>query len=161
LLPEHHAPLGLRTVAIFEFAKGLIVLIAGLGLLSLIHKDVQKAAEQIVFDLGLNPAHHYPRIFIDAASTLTDQRLWLLSLAALFYAIIRFVETYGLWHEKAWAEWFAAISAALYLPIELIHVIEKPTWVSAVVPLINVGIVAYLIYLIHESSKKPEARPAP
>ncbi|HZV33272.1 MAG TPA: DUF2127 domain-containing protein, partial [Verrucomicrobiae bacterium] len=78
---HHRAPLGLRTVAIFEFAKGMIVLLAGLGLLSLIHHDAQAVAEDIVRRLHLNPAHQYPRIFIDFAGHLTDARLWFMSLS--------------------------------------------------------------------------------
>ncbi len=112
----HHAPLGLRTVSIFEAAKGLIVLLAGLGLLSLVHRDAQRVAEEIVRVLHLNPAHHYPNIFIDIARNLTDGRLWALSAGALAYSTVRFVEAYGLWHERPWAEWFAVLSAGIFLP---------------------------------------------
>ena len=35
---------GLHVVALFEGAKGLLVLLAGFGLLSFIHKDVHEAA---------------------------------------------------------------------------------------------------------------------
>jgi Predicted membrane protein (DUF2127) len=31
---------GLRAIAVFEAAKGMVVLLAGLGLLSLLHHDV-------------------------------------------------------------------------------------------------------------------------
>ena len=113
---HHKAPLGLRTVAVFEFAKGLLVLMAGLGLLSLIHGDAQTVAENIVRLLHLNPARRYPRVFIEAASRLTDTRLWFLALAAAIYAAVRFVETYGLWHERPWAEWFAVLSAGNLSP---------------------------------------------
>jgi uncharacterized membrane protein (DUF2068 family) len=154
-VPVHKAPLGLRTVAIFEAAKGMIVLLAGLGLLSLIHRDAQSVAEEIVRLMHLNPARRYPRIFIDYAGNLTDARLWLLSLAALIYSTVRFVETYGLWHERPWAEWFAVISAGLYLPVEVIHLIDKPNFVSIAVLSVNVGIVAYLAYLLaHEARLK-------
>ena len=154
-LPAHHqAPLGLRTVAIFEFAKGLVVLVAGLGLLSLVHRDAEHVAEEVVRLLRLNPAHHYPHIFIDFAGNLTDTRLWFFSLAALVYATVRFVETYGLWHERPWAEWFAVISAGLYLPVELYHLVEKPSVLSLVIPLVNLGILAYLAYLLAASSAK-------
>src|SRR5436305_641496 len=39
---------GVRTVALFEAAKGALVLAAGLGLLGLIHRDVQAFAERLV-----------------------------------------------------------------------------------------------------------------
>jgi uncharacterized membrane protein (DUF2068 family) len=150
----HKPPLGLRTVAVFEFAKGLVVLIAGLGLLSLVHRDAQQMAEELVTLLGVNPAHRYPRIFIDAASQLNDAKLWFLSVAALMYSTVRFVETYGLWHELPWAEWFAVISAGLWLPVELYHLYDKPGVLSLSVPVVNIGIVIYLAYLLFSNSTK-------
>ena len=51
---------GIRIVSFFEGAKGLLVLFVGAGLLELIHKDLHLAAEQIVRQLHLNPARHYP-----------------------------------------------------------------------------------------------------
>ncbi|MFA5058651.1 MAG: DUF2127 domain-containing protein, partial [Opitutaceae bacterium] len=62
-------------VAVFEGTKGLTVLAAGLGLFELMHQDVQAAAERLVRHLHLNPASHYPRIFIDASVWLDDTRL--------------------------------------------------------------------------------------
>ncbi|MEO5762904.1 MAG: DUF2127 domain-containing protein [Vicinamibacteria bacterium] len=58
---------GVRSVAVFEAAKGLIVLAAGFGLLSLLHRDVQAVAESIVRHLHPGPAGHYSEIFIRAA----------------------------------------------------------------------------------------------
>ncbi|MDB6019580.1 MAG: uncharacterized protein JWR19_4069 [Pedosphaera sp.] len=142
---EHHsAPFGLRTVAVFEFVKGLLVLLVGVGVLSLIHRDVQFEAERIVEWLHFNPARHYPAVFIELASRLTDQRLWLLAGGAMLYAIIRFVETYGLWHARPWAEWFAVISAGLYLPIEVVHAYNKKSLIGTGVFLLNLAIVLYL-----------------
>lgn len=150
----HHAPIGLRTVAIFEFAKGLIVLVAGLGLLSLIGHDVQQEAEQLVRLFHLNPARDYPRIFIDFASKLDDARLWFYSVAALAYAGVRFVEAYGLWHELAWAEWFAVLTSGMFLPVELAHLVAHRTLISLCVPVVNIGIVIYLARLLVISSRR-------
>ena len=38
---------GLRAVATFEALKGVIVLLLGLGILGLLHKDVEAAAESL------------------------------------------------------------------------------------------------------------------
>jgi hypothetical protein len=73
---------GIRTVALFEAAKGALVLAAGFGLLSLLHKDLQQAAESIVRHLHLNPARHLPRVFIEAATRMTDKKLWLFAAGA-------------------------------------------------------------------------------
>jgi uncharacterized membrane protein (DUF2068 family) len=155
---HHHAPLGLRTVAIFELAKGWIVLVAGLGLLSLIHHDAQAVAEEIVRRLHLNPAYQYPRIFIDFAGHLTDARLWFMSIAALVYAAVRFVEAYGLWHELAWAEWFAVLTSGMFLPVELSHLFMHWSLVALCVPLVNIGIVIYLAMLLAANARRKANR---
>ena len=59
---------GLRMVAVFEGAKGGLVLVTGVGLLAFIHRHLHSAAEEVVRHLHLNPARHYPRIFLDAAA---------------------------------------------------------------------------------------------
>jgi hypothetical protein len=63
-----HSPDAIRVAATFEAAKGLIVLFARSGLFMLIHKDIHSVAEQSVRHLHLNPARHYPSIFLDAVN---------------------------------------------------------------------------------------------
>lgn len=138
---------GLRAIAIFEASKGVLVLVAGLGLLSLIHHGGQNVAEEIVRLFHLNPAHHHPRILIDAATHINDSHLRLLALAALVYSAVRFIEAYGLWRMRAWAEWFAIVSGAVYIPLELYELVRRATVVKAAVLVVNTGIVAYLIYV--------------
>src|SRR5436190_19221006 len=110
---------GERIIAVYEAAKGALVLAAGCGLLSLLHRDAEAAAESLLEHFHLDPAAHYPRIFLHAASNLTDARLVLLALGAFVYALVRFVEAFGLWRRRRWAEWFAAVSGAVYVPIEI------------------------------------------
>jgi len=141
------AATGLRTVATFEALKGFLVMAAGVGLLSLLHQDVQQAAESVVRRLHLDPARYYPRAFIEAATALTDTRLWLLACAAFAYAIARGVEAYGLWRARAWGEWLAILSGTLYLPIEIYALVNRPTALKAAVLLVTVGIVAYVGYV--------------
>jgi uncharacterized membrane protein (DUF2068 family) len=138
---------GLRAVAVFEAAKGLLVMLVGLGLLSLIHRDVEQVAESVVRHLHLNPARHYPRIFLQAAGRLTDARLWMLASGAVAYAILRGVEAWGLWRARPWAEWVAIVSGALYLPVELYELVHRPTPLKAVILAVNAGIVAYVAYV--------------
>jgi uncharacterized membrane protein (DUF2068 family) len=77
-----HLSRALRTVAVIEAAKGALILLVGFGLLSLVHHDVQRFAEHLISHSHMNPAARYPRIFLDAASQLTDARLWLMAAGA-------------------------------------------------------------------------------
>ena len=137
---------GLRTVAAFEAAKGILVMAAGVGVLSLIHHDVQHAAEAVVRHLHLNPARHYPQVFIAAAARVTDARLWLLAAGAFAYSAVRVVEAYGLWHARVWAEWLAILSGGLYLPVEVYELVHRASTVKAVVLVVNLAIVGYVSY---------------
>src|SRR5512138_950399 len=110
---------GLRIIALFEGAKGLLVLLTGCGVLLLIHKDLHAVATQLVAHFHINPARHYPQIFLDATAHVNRMELWVLAATALLYAVVRFIEAYGLWHRQPWAQWFGALTGALYLPLEL------------------------------------------
>jgi uncharacterized membrane protein (DUF2068 family) len=134
-----------RAVALFEAAKGTLVLLTGFGALSLIHHDAQRIAEQLVGHLHLNPAKHYPRIFIDTAANLTDTRLWRLATLAAMYGLIRFVEAYGLWLGRRWAEWFAAVSGGIYIPFEIYELLQRVTWLAIGALVANVLIVVLMI----------------
>jgi uncharacterized membrane protein (DUF2068 family) len=138
---------GMHTVSLFEAAKGALVLAAGFSLLSLVHGDVQAAAENLVRHLHLNPSRHYPRIFIDAASHFDDTRLRALAAFAFVYATVRFAEAYGLWYRRIWAEWFAIVSGAIYLPVEAYEIWMHATWLKVAVFLINTAIVAFVAYV--------------
>lgn len=147
---------GVRAIALFEAAKGGLVLIAGLGLLSLVHRDVQAFAEALVRHSHLNPASHYPEIFVQAASRVTDTHLWLLAGAAGMYALVRGVEAYGLWFERRWAEWFALVAGGLYVPVEIYELIRHPTRLKVLVLATNVGIVLYMIYVLRNPAKQAQ-----
>lgn len=143
-----------RAVALFEAAKGVLVLAAGFGSLALVHRDVQHLAEQLVGHLHLNPAKHYPRIFVDAAADLTEARLWTLAALAMAYAAVRFVEAYGLWRAQRWAEWFAALSAGIYIPFEIYELYAGVAWLSLGVLLINLLVVGVMLRALFSAAPK-------
>jgi uncharacterized membrane protein (DUF2068 family) len=142
---------GLRLVAIFEAVKGTLVLALGFGLIAMAGKDIEVLAGRLVGFLHLGPA--FSRIFLDLASHVDSTRLWMYTALAFVYAAVRFAEGYGLWYHRAWAEWFAALSAGLYIPIELMEVIRHTTWIKVIVLASNIAIVALLVKVLVESRK--------
>ena len=145
---DHPVRNGLRVVALFEASKGVLVLLAGCGVLACVHRDLHAAAAELVTDLRLNPASRYPGIFLDAADRVTDVQLWAIALSALTYSLVRFVEAYGLWMELQWAEWFGLLSGAVYVPVELFELFRRVSWPTVSVLTVNLSIVAYLGYAL-------------
>ena len=146
---------GLHVVALFEGAKGILVLLVGFELLSYIHTDVNEAAMHLVKQFHLNPASHYPRVFLELVEHIDDTKLWSMAFAATMYFVVRMIEAGGLWLRKTWAEWFAVLSGGIYVPVEIYEVASKVTWPRITVLVANIGIVSYLLFvLIKEREKK-------
>lgn len=144
----------LRAIASLELAKGLIVMLAGFGVLHLRHHDVWGVADSLLNLLHISPDHRYARLFLDWADAVTDKRLLVIAIIAMIYSLLRFFEAYGLWRERAWAEWLALVSGALYVPFELWDLLHKPTWIRAAVLIVNLIVVAYMAYLRAEGRRR-------
>ncbi|MGZ8219757.1 DUF2127 domain-containing protein [Methylomagnum sp.] len=140
----NHTLGGIRAVALVEAAKGALVLLAGFGVLSLLHKDVREVAEALVGHFHLNPESRIPHVFIELAGRLTDARLWLLAVFAVSYSALRFLEAYGLWNARRWAEWLAVASGAIYLPFEIYELGVSVTALKLVTFALNALVVLYM-----------------
>ena len=96
---------------------------AGLGLPFLL-----AGAIKIVYDLGL----YFGFRNVPLAS------------AAALYAALRFLEAYGLWRNRRWAEWLAALSGAIYIPFELYELHRGVSWLKLAALLLNAAVLAYM-----------------
>jgi uncharacterized membrane protein (DUF2068 family) len=134
-----------RTIALIEGAKGVLVLLAGLALLGLVHHDVGAIAQALVREAHLNPASHLPRIFLEASGKVDDHRIYFLARFAMVYSGLRLVEAYGLWHRRPWGEWLGALVGGLYLPFEVRLILRRFTMLHLLVFIGNLVIVGYLV----------------
>ena len=142
---EHRARLqALRTVALLEFGKGLLVLMAAF---SLYWVDPSDVAGAFLNYLHISPDHHFARMLMRLADRLSDIKIWHLIVVACIYSGLRFAEAYGLWRARAWGEWIALISGAIYLPYEIRLLAHRVTIFHVSVLLINLAVVAFMFYL--------------
>jgi len=115
--------------------------------------------------LHLDPASHYPGIFIAAMTRLGDARLTPLALGAAAYCAVRWIEAYGLWFERAWAEGLAALSGAIYVPFEVRGILHGHGWSAAVALAINIAVVGIMVNALlrrrarRASGSPPSPRP--
>lgn len=149
----HTRRAGLEAVAIFEAIKGIAVLAAGFGILTLLNKDASEIAEHWVRKLHMDPSGHLSRVFLEAADKVTDAKLWAAAAGALAYSTVRFVEAYGLWNARVWAEWFALLSGCLYLPWEIYEVAVHPSPIKYGLFATNLVVVLYMLYVRVEASR--------
>jgi uncharacterized membrane protein (DUF2068 family) len=144
----------LRLIALFKLVKAALLIAVGVGALKLIHKDVAGAVEHWVELLRLDPNNHYIDTALEKASNLTPDKIKQLGLGSMIYAGLFLTEGIGLWLEKNWAEWLTVIITSSLIPIELYEIYRNPTPVKIAVLLINVAIVAYLVYRIRHKRRR-------
>ncbi len=137
----------LRLIAIYKLAKTVVFIGIGIGLLQLLHHNVQR----MLWDYVIEPMHFDPenrllKWAIDSASSLTDHRLRIFSYGAFFYAAVFATEGIGLYLRAHWAEYMVLISTGSLLPIEVYETCHLFEWWKAGV---LIGNLAILLYLIH------------
>jgi uncharacterized membrane protein (DUF2068 family) len=139
----------LRGIATLELTKGMIVLLAAVGILLMMRReDPWDIADGLLRLLHISPDHHFAQVFLDWADSLTIAKIWTVAAAALSYSVLRFIEAYGLWYARAWAEWIALISGTLYLPFEIYKLIHRQNLFHVSVLLINLAVVFYMAYAL-------------
>jgi uncharacterized membrane protein (DUF2068 family) len=149
---ERTSTAALRAIATLEALKGIIVLLLGTALI-FVHQHLEDFTETLLFHLHIDTDRRIGHALLRAASKVGDARLLTILLAATSYALVRFVEGWGLWHRRVWAEWFALLSGTLYLPWEILRIAERPDWERIAVLAVNIGIILYMLVIrLRESS---------
>jgi uncharacterized membrane protein (DUF2068 family) len=137
-------------IALFKLVKAALLIAVGVGALKLLHKDVAGAVEHWVELLRLDPNNHYIDTALEKASNLTPDKIKELGLGSIVYAGLFLTEGIGLWLEKRWAEWLTVIITSSLIPIEIYEIYRHQTAIKIAVLLINIAIVAYLLYRIRD-----------
>lgn len=146
VVPEDTQRRAVRAIALFEGIKGIVALAAIVGLVDLMHRDVRHLAIELIGRFGWNPTNRYSSVVLHYADVLTNADVRSLVFLALGYILLRLLEAYGLWNDRAWGEWLGALSGALYIPFEIRHLLHRSSLVSAAVLAANVLVVGYLVF---------------
>jgi uncharacterized membrane protein (DUF2068 family) len=79
---------------------------------------------------------------------IDHHRLREISMATFAYAALALTEGVGLMLEKAWAEYLTLGLTLSFLPWELYELARHTTWFRAGLLLINLIVLAYLLWLL-------------
>ena len=146
----------LRLIALFKFLKCAMLIALGVGAFRLLHKDVGAIAEHWVEAFKLDPGNRFVDAALAKAAGLRPDQIRKLGLGSFVYAALFLAEGTGLWLEKRWGEWLTVIITGSLVPVEIYEIYRHPSWVKVAVLVINLGILAYLIYRIRRSASGDE-----
>src|SRR3954466_8125575 len=93
----------LRAIAVFKLAKGLILVILGLGLLRFLHQDFGAFVERCLEQFRIDPENRYATAILAKAGLLNGKSIPLVSGLTFGYAAIFWIEGIGLYLRKRWA----------------------------------------------------------
>ena len=67
------------------------------------------------------------------------------------YALLRFIEVYGLLKDRDWAYWLSIVGYMVFLPLEIYDVLIKPfNWVHVLVFIFNILIVVLVFHRMRQ-----------
>jgi uncharacterized membrane protein (DUF2068 family) len=133
-----------------------VVLLAGLAVLIFVFASHRAQLQRLVDKIdaafygsaAAGRAHHAHGILhdIERLVTLNVSTLRLIGFAALAYAILEGAEAVGLWYGRRWAEYLTLVATAVFLPLEIYELTKNVTVLKVLALVVNVAIVAYLLY---------------
>jgi uncharacterized membrane protein (DUF2068 family) len=138
----------------FKLLKGLLFILLGIGALKLVHRDISDMLLRWLIDWHFDPESRFVNLVLDKAALIDAHRLKQISIAIFCYAGLDFLEGIGLVLEKTWAEYLTLILTASFLPWEFFEILRHPTWVKAVLTLVNLLVVAYLVFYVQRSLRE-------
>jgi uncharacterized membrane protein (DUF2068 family) len=138
----------------FKLLKGVLFVLLGIGALKLLHRDIVDLLTRWLIDWHFDPESRFVNLVLDKAALIDAHRLKQISIAIFCYAGLDFIEGVGLVLEKIWAEYLTLILTASFLPWEFFEILRHPTWVKAVLTLVNILVVAYLIFYVQRNLRK-------
>jgi uncharacterized membrane protein (DUF2068 family) len=151
---RHHG--GILAVAAFAAAKGLLVFGVGVAFAVLVARgeSARDMADWLVEHLHMDREGQAAAWFLEWSDQVTLQG-WLVFFGfMLLYFAIQSTQAIGLWFEKRWAEWLTALSAGIYLPLEIMQLCRKPGWVCAAIMAVNLAVVGYMGWMLWMGRKK-------
>ena len=150
----HKKHRGLMAIAALKFVNGIGLLALGLGALHFLHSDISKEFAHWMELLRADPHNRYLLWLVQKLSNVDEHRLRQLSVGTFFYSALFLCEGTGLALAKRWAEYLTIITTASLMPLEMYEIYVHLTWPRAVVLVVNIVVVAYLVWELRRTKKR-------
>jgi len=156
--PRRHHDRGLLAIGLFKLGKAILFFFLGMGAIHLLHKDLGDEIMRIATALKFDPESKFVTLLLEKVDLIDAHRLKQISLATFGYSLLALTEGIGLMLEKVWAEYLTLSLTISFLPWELFELARHPNWFRLSLLLINLAVLAYLIWLLRK--KKAATNPA-
>jgi uncharacterized membrane protein (DUF2068 family) len=157
--PKRHV--GLQIIAVFKFVKAVALIAAGFATLGMLNPDKATWVQDRLEELALGQGHALASSLAARALALMDlagpTRLRQVALGAFLYATVFLVEGVGLARQRRWAEYLTVTVTTSFLPVEIGALYRHWTAPRAGTLILNVAVVAYLLWQLREGRRYANA----
>ena len=150
---KHH-DIGFMIIAVLKIVKGLLLLLVGVGALSLIHKDTAETFTHWANALQVNVHSRVVQRWLVEIGLAQKRDLALIVTVSLVYSVLLLTEGTGLLMEKLWAEYMTVAITTSFIPVEIYELARRTTPSRIILLVVNLIVVAYLVMRL--SQRKAE-----
>lgn len=154
---HHSHDRGLLLIGLFKLGKALLFFCLGVGAVHLLHKDIADEVLKLAAALKVDPESKLVSLALDKIDLIDAHRLKQIGFATFAYSGIALTEGIGLLLEKVWAEFLTLGLTVSFLPWELFELARKPNWFRLGLLVINLAVLAYLVWLLKRKRQAEEA----
>ena len=147
----------LKLIAAERAIRGVLLVIAGIYLLTHLRTDFGRLADHLIRRIELDPRQHLLHRLVAYLHNLHTSEIKVVGILALVYGAVELVEGTGLWLDRLWAEYLTVISTSLLIPYELYELVHRPTALKAAGIAVNIAIVIYLALLLRRRLRRAHA----
>jgi uncharacterized membrane protein (DUF2068 family) len=146
--PGASKSLGLLLIGLFKIGKGTLFTALGIGLLKLVDKDIDEIFRGIISQLHIDEENHYIIHIMERLGAITDHTLRQLSIASFIFSGLLFIEAFGLFGQRVWAQFMTILETSLLIPFEIYELTRQGTHLKVIILAINIIIVTYLLFIV-------------
>jgi uncharacterized membrane protein (DUF2068 family) len=148
---------GLLLIGLFKLSKAVLSVVLGVGALKLLHHDLGVVVLRVSDVLKIDPESRVVALLMSKADLIGAPQLRHFSALTFTYAALCLIEGTGLMLEKRWAEYFTVTLTVLALPWECFELSKEVTSVRVALLLINLIVLAYLVWLLRRQRRREAA----
>jgi uncharacterized membrane protein (DUF2068 family) len=155
---DERAASALIAIGVFKLLKAALLFTIAFGIHHFLHRDLQEIVVHWARAVRVDPENRFVHTVISKVSGVSPRQLQAISLGTFLYGTLFATEGIGLLLRKRWAEYLTVISTALLLPVEVYELFHRFRWAKLIVLVLNVAIVAYLIWQLRRSGSHKRRR---
>lgn len=134
----------LYAIILVKIAKGVLLLMLGLGFLTLARHNLPDLFERAVRWVRLDPEKKFFTEISTQIGRITASNVRHVATGTILYSLLCFTEGIGLFFRVSWAGWLAIGEAAFFIPIEIYELGHAFSASLTVILVMNILIVWYL-----------------